>query len=79
MKKPALLLTTAEASHEGAIRYWQSRSAEERLSAVWERTRWAYLDQEVGIDYWPSDKRIVRLTRAEWEASEEAPWLAGSR
>jgi len=44
------------------------------LDRTWKLTRQAYLDAGIGIDYWPSDRRIRRLTREEWEESENVDW-----
>jgi hypothetical protein len=43
------------------LRHWQSLPPGERLAGVWEVTRQSYIDQGVGIDYWPSDRRIRRV------------------
>jgi hypothetical protein len=48
--------------------YWQSRSCAERMDAVAEIIRGAYLAKGIDLDHRPSDKTLVRVERPNWKA-----------
>lgn len=45
-------------------RYWQSRSAAERMEAIAEIVRDGYAAKGIDVDARPSDRSIVRVERA---------------
>lgn len=49
-------------------RYWQSRSCAERMNAVVEIVRDAYLAKGIDLDRRSSDKTLVRVERPHWKA-----------
>ena len=61
-------VTDLEAQRMETYRYWQSRTAAERMNAVEEVVREAYLAKGIDLDRRPSDRRLVRVVRANWKA-----------
>jgi hypothetical protein len=49
-------------------RYWQSRPCAERIEAVAEIVRGAYLAKGIDLELRPSDKTLVRVERPTWKA-----------
>jgi hypothetical protein len=62
-------VTDLEAQRMETYRYWQSRTAAERMNAVEEVVREAYLAKGIDLDRRPSDRRLVRVVRANWKAA----------
>jgi len=52
-----------------AYRYWQSRSAAERMDAIEEVVRDTYLARGIDLDSRPADRTIVRIDRSDWKAA----------
>jgi hypothetical protein len=49
-------------------RYWRSRICAERMAAVEEIVRSAYLSKGIDLDQLPSDKTLKRVERPNWKA-----------
>jgi hypothetical protein len=49
-------------------RYWRSRSCAERMEAVAEIVRDAYLAKGIDLGVRPSNKTLVRVERPNWKA-----------
>lgn len=52
-----------------SYRYWQSRTAAERMDAIEEVVRDTYLARGIDLDTRPVDKTVVRIERPEWKAA----------
>jgi dimeric dUTPase (all-alpha-NTP-PPase superfamily) len=52
-----------------AYRYWQSRSAAERMNAIEEVVRGAYFAKGIDLDCRSSNKKLVRVVRPNWKAA----------
>jgi hypothetical protein len=52
-----------------SYRYWQSRTAAERMDAIEEVVRDIYLARGIDLDTRPVDKTVVRIERPEWKAA----------
>jgi hypothetical protein len=50
-------------------RYWRSRPCAERMAAVEEIVRSAYLSKGIDLDQLPSDKTLRRVERPNWKAA----------
>jgi hypothetical protein len=61
-------VTDLKAQRLETYRYWQSRSCAERMEAVVEIVRGAYLAKGIDIDHRPSDRTLVRVERPNWKA-----------
>jgi len=61
-------VTDFKAQRLETYRYWRSRSCAERMEAVAEIVRGAYLAKGIDIDRRPPDKRLVRVERPNWRA-----------
>jgi hypothetical protein len=48
--------------------YWRSRTCAERMEAVAEIVRSAYLSKGINLDQQPADKTLVRVERPNWKA-----------
>lgn len=57
-------VTDANEQRQETYRYWRSRTCAERLAAVDEIIRDAYLAKGIDIDKLPSNRTIVRVERA---------------
>lgn len=68
MQKSIRRVTDLEAQQEETFRYWQSQTPAERMNAVAEIVRAAYLTKEIDLDCRPTDKRMVRVERPDWKA-----------
>jgi len=68
MDKTLRRVTDIKAQRLETYRYWQSRSCAERLEAVAEIVRWAYLAKGIDLDHRPSDRTLVRVERPNWKA-----------
>jgi hypothetical protein len=64
MDKTIRRVTDFEEQRAETYRYWQSRTAAERMEAVAEIVREAYLTRGIDVENEPMDKTIVRLERA---------------
>ena len=62
-------VTDLKAQRMETYRYWQSRTVAERMNAVEEVVREAYLAKGIDLDRRPSDRRLVRVVRANWRAA----------
>ena len=49
-------------------RYWRSRPCAERMEAVAEIVRGAYLAKGIDLETRPMDKTLVRVERPNWKA-----------
>lgn len=49
-------------------RYWRSRTSAERIEAVAEIVRSAYLSKGIDLNHRPADKILVRVERPNWKA-----------
>ena len=61
-------VTDFKAQRLETYRYWRSRSCAERMDAVAEIVRDAYLAKGIDLDLRPSDKTLVRVERPNWKA-----------
>jgi hypothetical protein len=61
-------VTDLKAQRLETYRYWRSRSCAERMEAVAEIVRGAYLNKGIDLDLQPSDKILVRVERPNWKA-----------
>lgn len=52
---------------EETYRYWQSRTVAERLEAIDEIIRSAYLSKGIDIDRLPKVKTLVKVERPGWK------------
>jgi hypothetical protein len=68
MDKTIRRVTDLKAQRMETYRYWQSRPCSERMAAVEEIVRDAYLAKGIDLDLWPSDKTLVRVERPNWKA-----------
>ena len=62
-------ITDLKAQRMEAYRYWQSRSAAERMDAIEEVVRNVYFAKGIDLDSRPSSKRLVRVVRPNWKAA----------
>lgn len=61
-------VTDLKAQQTEAYRYWQSRTAAERMKAIAEVVKEAYYAKGIDLDGRPSDKTLVRVVRRDWKA-----------
>ncbi len=61
-------VTDLKAQREETYRYWQSRTSAERMEAVAEIVRGAYLAKGIDLEQRPADKTLVRVERPAWKA-----------
>jgi hypothetical protein len=61
-------VTDLKAQRLETYRYWQSRPCAERIEAVAEIVRGAYLAKGIDLELRPSDKTLVRVERPTWKA-----------
>jgi hypothetical protein len=66
--KTILRVTDLAAQRLETYRYWRSRTAAERVEAVAEIVRSAYLSKGIDLDKRPADKTLVRVERPNWKA-----------
>jgi hypothetical protein len=64
MDKTILRVTDFKEQQAETYRYWQSRTVAERMEAVAEIVRDAYLTKGIDVEAQPMDKTIVRYERA---------------
>ena len=69
MDKTIRLVTDIKAQRMEAYRYWQSRSAAERMDAIEEVVRDVYFARGIDLDRRPSNKTLVRVVRPNWKAA----------
>jgi hypothetical protein len=50
-------------------RYWQSRTAAERMDAIEEVARAAYFAKGIDLDKRPPNRKLVRIVRPNWVAA----------
>ena len=62
-------VTDLKAQRLETYRYWRSRSCAERMEAVAEIVRSAYLSKGIDLDQLPSDKTLKRIERPNWKAA----------
>lgn len=62
-------VTDFKAQRIEAYRYWQSRTAAERMNAIEEVVREAYFAKGIDLDRRPSDKTLIRVVRPHWKAA----------
>ena len=61
-------VTDLRAQRLETYRYWRSRSCAERMEAVAQIVRDAYLAKGIDLEHRPSDKTLVRVERPNWKA-----------
>ncbi len=61
-------VTDFKAQRLETYRYWRSRPCAERMEAVAEIVRSAYLSKGIDLDQLPSDKTLKRVERPNWKA-----------
>ncbi|MGA3134674.1 MAG: hypothetical protein ABSC88_01645 [Terracidiphilus sp.] len=61
-------VTDLKAQRLEAYRYWRNRTCAERMEAVAEIVRDAYLAKGIDLDHRPSDRTLVRVERPNWKA-----------
>lgn len=61
-------VTDFKAQREETYRYWRSRSCAERMEAIAEIVRDAYLAKGIDLAHRPSDKTLIRVERPNWKA-----------
>ena len=66
--KTIRMVTDFKAQRLETYRYWQSRPCAERMEAVTEIVRDAYLAKGIDLEKRPSDKTLVRVERPNWKA-----------
>ena len=66
--KTIFRVTDLRAQREETYRYWRSRSCAERMEAVAEIVRDAYLAKGIDLGVRPSNKTLVRVERPNWKA-----------
>ena len=69
MDKTIRRVTDLKAQRLETYRYWQSRPCAERMAAVEEIVRSAYLSKGIDLDQLPSDKTLKRAERPNWKAA----------
>ena len=62
-------VTDLKAQRMEAYRYWQSRTAAERMDAIEEVVRDVYFAKGIDLDHRPSNKTLVRVVRPNWKAA----------
>jgi hypothetical protein len=68
MDKTIRRVTDLKEQRMETYRYWRSRSAAERMEAVAEIVRDAYLTKGIDLDSRPPDKTLIRVERLSWKA-----------
>lgn len=68
MDKTIRRVTDLKEQRMQTYRYWRSRSAAERMEAVAEIVRDAYLTKGIDLDSRPPDKTLIRVERLSWKA-----------
>jgi len=61
-------VTDLTAQRLETYRYWRSRTGAERMEAVAEIVRDAYLAKGIDLELRPLDKTLVRVERPAWKA-----------
>jgi hypothetical protein len=61
-------VTDLKAQRLETYRYWQSRPWGERMDAVAEIARGAYLAKGIDVDLRPQNKKLERVERPAWKA-----------
>jgi hypothetical protein len=61
-------VTDIKAQREETYRYWRSRTCAERMEAVAEIVRSAYLSKGIDINMRPTNKTLTRVERPHWKA-----------
>jgi hypothetical protein len=62
-------VTDLKAQRMEAYRYWQNRTAAERMRAIDEVVREAYLAKGIDLNLRPSNRNLVRVVRRNWKAA----------
>jgi hypothetical protein len=68
MDKTICRVTDLKAQRLETYSYWRSRSCAERMEAVVEIVRGAYLAKGIDLELRPSDRTLVRVERPNWKA-----------
>ena len=61
-------VTDFKAQRMETYRYWRSRPCAERMEAVAEIVRCAYLSKGIDLEDRPTNKTLVRVERPNWKA-----------
>jgi len=64
-------VTDLKAQRLETYRYWRTRTCAERMQAVAELVRDAYLAKGIDLDLRPSNKTLARVKRPNWKAIEK--------
>ena len=62
-------VTDLKAQRMETYRYWQSRSAAERMDAIEEVVRDVYFAKGIDLDRRSPNKTLVRIVRPNWKAA----------
>jgi len=68
MDKTLRRVTDFKAQRLETYRYWRSRPCAERMEAVAEIVRSAYLAKGIDLEHRPPNKMLVRVERPDWKA-----------
>jgi hypothetical protein len=66
--KTIFRVTDLRAQREETYRYWRSRSCAERMAAVEEIVRDAYLAKGIDLEHRPLNRTLIRVERPNWKA-----------
>jgi hypothetical protein len=69
MDKTIRRVTDFKAQRLETYLYWRSRTCAERMAAVEEIVRSAYLSKGIDLDRLPSDRTLKRVERPNWKAA----------
>jgi hypothetical protein len=69
MDKTIRRVTDLKEQRMETYRYWRSRTVAERMEAVAEIVRDAYLTKGIDVNSRPVDKTLVRIERPLWKAN----------
>ena len=68
MEKAIRRVTDLREQAAETYRYWQNRTAAERMEAVAEIVRDVYLTKGIDLDSQPTVKTLVRVERPSWKS-----------
>jgi hypothetical protein len=62
-------VTDLKAQRMETYRYWQSRTAAERMDAIEEVARAAYFAKGIDLDRRSPSRKLIRVERPDWKAA----------
>ena len=62
-------VTDLKAQRMETYRYWQSRSAAERMDAIEEVVRGVYFAKGIDLDRRSPSRKLIRVKRPDWKAA----------